>query len=68
MLGSRGSAEGSLPPGTPLYRARPSGSLHGKGLPTRHSLDIRRSEMLWAVGILWSKRIRSLAVPLYPAA
>lgn len=44
------------------------GSLHGKGLPTRHSFEIRSSEMPWAGGMLWRKRIRILAVLLYLAA
>lgn len=36
-----------------LYRARPLGSLPGKGLPTRHSLEIRNTEMPRAGGMLW---------------
>ena len=49
-----------------LYRARPLGSLPGKGLPTRHSLEIRSTEMPRAGGMLWLTGLWLL--PLQPAA
>lgn len=39
----------------------------GRAFPTRHSLEIRSSEMPWAGGMLWRKRIRILVVLLHPA-
>lgn len=59
---------GFFAPGTPLYRARPSGSLPEKGLPIRHSPEIRSSEMPWASGMLWRNRIRIPAVLFHTAA